>query len=232
MNYISQSLFSAIKLITGLDPAIYEIVGASLKFSLIATCLAAVIGIPLGFIIGSKCFPGKGLVLTAVNSLMALPTVVVGLIGYGLLSRQGWLGELGLLFTPEAVILGEFFLSLPMITALSVSAVQSIDPRAALTAKTLGAGRIRTSLTIIGEARFAIFSAIVAGYGRAVSEVGSAMMLGGNIRYSTRTITTSIALETSKGEFSQGLALGIFLLTVSFGINILLHYFQMRGKPK
>ena len=148
-------------------------------------------------------------------------------------TKRAWLnflnsGFLNLMFSPKAVILGEFVLSLPIITNLTVSAVQSVDNRAILTAKTLGAGRIQTSWTILMEARFALIAAIIVGYGRAVSEVGSAMMLGGNIRYYTRTMTTAIALETSKGEFGFGLALGFFLLLIVFTMNILFHYFQMK----
>ncbi len=214
------------------DPEIYEIVSCTLRFSLIATFLAAILGIPLGFIIGYNQFRGKSLVITLINTSLAMPTVVIGLIGYSLLSRRGCLGDWGLLFTPEAVIVGEFFLSLPVITSLTVSAIQSADPRVAITAKTLGAGKIRTALTVISESRLTIFSAVVSGFGRAVSEVGAAMMLGGNIRHLTRTITTSIAIETSKGEFEQGLALGIILLLACFAINSILYYLQALGQPK
>ena len=230
MNFLWKAIKTSIHLISSLDREVYGIVLRSLRFSLSATLLAVIIGVPVGFIVGSKRFKGRSILITLLNTSMALPTVVVGLIGYSFLSRSAPLGFLSLMFSPKAVILGEFVLSLPIITNLTVSAVQSVDPRAILTAKTLGAGTLQTTWTILMEARFALIAAIIVGYGRAVSEVGSAMMLGGNIRFFTRTMTTAIALETSKGEFGFGLALGFFLLLVVFTINILFHYFQIKGQ--
>ena len=230
MEYIIEGLAKALELIFSLDGEIYAIVGRSVRFALTATLLAAVAGVPLGFVIGSKSFKGKPAIITLLNTLMALPTVVVGLLGYAFLSRRAPMGFLDLIFSPHAVILGEFLLSLPVITNLTVSAVQAVDKRAYFTAQTLGAGRWMVAWTVLMEARFALLAAIIAGFGRAVSEVGSAMMLGGNIRYYTRTMTTAIALEVSKGEFGFGLALGFFLLAVAFSINILFHYFQVKGR--
>jgi tungstate transport system permease protein len=230
VNFLWQAVTESIRLILSLDAEVYAIVLRSLRFSFIATLLAVLMGVPIGFLIGSKRFKGRSLIITILNTSMALPTVVVGLIGYSFLSRSAPLGFLSLMFTPRAVILGEFVLSLPIITNLTVAAVQSVDPRAVLTAKTLGAGGFQTIWTILMEARFALIAAIIVGYGRAVSEVGSAMMLGGNIRYFTRTMTTAIALETSKGEFGFGLALGFFLMLVVFTVNILFHYFQIKGQ--
>jgi tungstate transport system permease protein len=230
MEYIIEGLGKALELIFSLDPEIYGIVGRSVRFALTATLLAALAGVPLGFVIGSRSFKGKPAVITLLNTLMALPTVVVGLLGYAFLSRRAPLGFLDMIFSPHAVILGEFLLSLPVITNLTVSAVQAVDERAYLTAQTLGASRWTVAWTVLMEARFALLAAIIAGFGRAVSEVGSAMMLGGNIRYYTRTMTTAIALEVSKGEFGFGLALGFFLLAVAFSINILFHYFQVKGR--
>jgi tungstate transport system permease protein len=229
MKFLWKAIKTSIRLILSLDREIYGIVLRSIRFSLSATLLAVIIGVPIGFIVGSKRFKGRSFLITMLNTAMALPTVVVGLIGYSFLSRSAPLGLLNMMFSPKAVILGEFVLSLPIITNLTVSAVQSVDHRAILTAKTLGAGRIQRTWTILMEARFALIAAIIVGYGRAVSEVGSAMMLGGNIRYHTRTMTTAIALETSKGEFGFGLALGFFLLLVVFSMNILFHYFQIKG---
>ncbi len=230
MEYLVDALGDSAQLIFSLDREIYGIVGRSLVFSLTATFLAALFGVPIGFLVGTKRFRGKSGLLTVMNTLMALPTVVVGLLAYGFFSRRAPLGFLDLLFSPPAVIIGEFILSLPIIANLTVSAVQAVDPRAILTAKTLGAGRVLTAWTILMEARFSLLAAIIAGFGRAVSEVGSAMMLGGNIRFYTRTMTTAIALETSKGEFGFGLALGFFLLLVVFSINILFHFLQVRGR--
>ncbi|MGA1864261.1 MAG: ABC transporter permease [bacterium] len=228
MPFLWNAIKTSIRLILSLDSEVYGIVLRSLKFSLIATLLAVVTGVPIGFVVGSKRFRGRSFLITLLNTAMALPTVVVGLIGYSFLSRSAPFGFLNLMFSPKAVILGEFVLSLPIIINLTVSAVQSVDHRAVLTARTLGAGRVRTTWTVLMEARFALIAAVIVGYGRAVSEIGSAMMLGGNIRYYTRTMTTAIALETSKGEFGFGLALGFFLMLTVFTINIMFHYFQMK----
>ncbi len=230
MEYLFDALGDSIKLIFSFEGEIYGIVGRSLVFSLTATFLAALFGVPIGFLIGTKRFRGKSGLLTVMNTLMAMPTVVIGLLAYGFFSRRAPLGFLDLLFSPSAVIIGEFILSLPIIANLTVSALQAVDPRAILTAKTLGAGRALIAWTVLMEARFSLLAAIIAGFGRAVSEVGSAMMLGGNIRFYTRTMTTAIALETSKGEFGFGLALGFFLLLVVFSINILFHFLQVKGR--
>jgi len=230
IGFLWNALETSIRLIFSFDGEVYGIVLRSLGFSLSATVVAVLFGVPVGFLIGSKRFRGRSAVITILNTAMALPTVVVGLIGYSFLSRSAPLGFLNLMFSPKAVILGEFLLSLPIITNLTAAAVQSVHPAAIATARTLGAGRFQTTWTILMEARFALVAAIVVGYGRAVSEVGSAMMLGGNIRFYTRTMTTAIALETSKGEFGLGLALGFFLLLVVLSVNILFHYFQVRGR--
>jgi len=230
MEYLLEAFGDCIGLIFSLDREIYGIVGRSLAFSLTATLLATLFGVPIGFLIGTKRFRGKSGLLTVMNTLMALPTVVIGLLAYGLFSRRAPLGFLDLLFSPAAVIIGEFILSLPIIANLTVSAVQAVDPRAVLTAKSLGAGRAMVTWTILMEARFSLLAGIIAGFGRAISEVGSAMMLGGNIRFYTRTMTTAIALETSKGEFGFGLALGFFLLLMVFSMNILFHFLQMKGR--
>ncbi len=232
VDFLWKALEDSLHLILSLDREVYGIVLRSLEFSLSATLLAVLVGVPCGFLVGSRDFRGRSLLITLLNTTMALPTVVVGLLGYAFLSRSAPLGFLNLMFSPKAVILGEFFLSLPVILNLTVAAVQSVDPRATLAARTLGAGRFQTTWTILMEARFGLVAAIIAGYGRAVSEVGSAMMLGGNIRFYTRTMTTAIALETSKGEFGPGLALGFFLLLVVFSMNILFHYLQIRGRVR
>jgi len=230
VGFLLSAVVRSFDLILSLDGEIYGIVLRSLRFSLSATALAVLLGVPVGFLIGSRRFRGRSAVITLLNTAMALPTVVVGLLGYSFLSRSAPLGFLNLMFSPMAVILGEFLLSLPVITNLTVAAVQSVDPRALLTARALGAGAFHTAWTVLMEARFSLMAAIVAGYGRAVSEVGSAMMLGGNIRFHTRTMTTAIALETSKGEFGFALALGFFLLLLVLSMNIFFHYFQIKAR--
>jgi tungstate transport system permease protein len=226
MHYIFEGIQKAIQFIFTLDPKVFSAVWVSLRTSLVAVVFATLIGVPLGFIVATHTFRGRQPVITLLNSLMALPTVVVGLTVYAFLSRQGPLGPFGLLYTPTAMVVGQFILATPIIAALTLSAVQSTDPRVRDTAITLGASPWQTALTITVEAKYAIIAAIIAGFGRVIAEVGSAMMLGGNIRGYTRTMTTTIALETSKGEFGLGLALGIILLIVAFSVNILFQYLQ------
>ena len=207
---------------------VYDIIWVSVKIVMTATLLATLLGVPVGISIASNEFYGKRLISSLFNTLLSMPTVVVGLTVYAFLSRSGPLGELGLLFTPWAVIIGDVILAFPILVAFTIAAVQGIDPRIRETALSLGAGPIRALWTVLGEARLAICAAVVAGFGRIIAEVGAAAMLGGNIRGYTRTITTAIALETSKGEFALGLALGIVLLIIAFIVNIALYYLQGR----
>ncbi|MFH1113045.1 MAG: ABC transporter permease [Pseudomonadota bacterium] len=226
MNFLFDAARSAANLIFGFDPEVYLIVWISLKVSGIATFLAAVGGVPFGMLLALRQFPGKQGLILVLNTLMALPTVVVGLFFYALLSRRGPLGDLGLLFTPEGMAIGLLVLSLPIVVNLTLAAIQGMDPRLFLTCKLLGAGPFQQALMIMREARFAVMAAVVIAFGRVISEVGIAMMLGGNIKGFTRTMTTAIALETSKGEFELGLALGVLLLMTAFIVNALLFFFQ------
>ncbi|MDH3601727.1 MAG: ABC transporter permease [Candidatus Tectomicrobia bacterium] len=205
---------------------VYDIIWVSVKVVMIATLLATLLGVPVGVGIASNQFYGKRLVVAIFNTLLSMPTVVVGLTVYAFLSRRGPLGELGLLFTPWAVIIGDVILAFPIVVAFSIAAVQGIDPRIRETALSLGAGSTRVVWTVLGEARLAICAAVVAAFGRIIAEVGAAAMLGGNIRGYTRTITTAMALETSKGEFTLGLALGIVLLIIAFIVNTTLYFLQ------
>ena len=228
MEYLLESLGSALGMIAHLNREVLHAVGTSLYTSLTAILLSSVCGIPAGTVIGLGRFPGRRTVLTLLNTLMALPTVVVGLLLFGLFSRQGPLGVLGLLFTPYAMIAGQIVLATPIVANYTVAAAAGADPRILPTALTLGAGRLRGAWQLLLEVRFGVMAAIVAGFGRVIAEVGVAMMLGGNIRGYTRTMTTAIALETSKGEFAFGLALGIVLLSVALLINLLLILLQQR----
>lgn len=229
MQYFLDSFVAAIGLIVALDPEIFFVVWTSVKVSLSAASGAALVGVPLGILIALKGFWGKQAVLVILNTLMALPTVVVGLIFYGFLSRRGLLGEFGLLFTPTGIIVGLFALAVPIVVNLTVAAIQGLDPRLFLTCRSLGAEPRQQAWMILKEARFAVTAAVVIAFGRVVSEVGIAMMLGGNIRGYTRTMTTAIALETSKGEFELGLALGMVLLAVAFAVNGALFLLQRRS---
>lgn len=229
MDYLFNAFITALQLIVTFDHEVMNCTLVSLKVSCIAVFFATIIGLPLGFLIALNQFIGKKTIITLLNTLMALPTVVVGLFVFAFVSRQGPLGVLGLLFTPTAMVVGQFILATPIITALSISAVQGVDPKIKITALALGARSFQVVIPIIAEARFAIMAAIIAGFGRIIGEVGSAMMLGGNIRGFTRSITTAIALETSKGEFGLGLALGIILITVALSINMLLRTLQQHN---
>jgi len=228
MEYLIQAAKQAALLVITLDPEVYSITLISLKVSALAILFAMALGLPLGFVIGITAFRGKSLIITVLNTLMAFPTVVVGLLVYAMVSSQGVLGLLGLLFTPTAMVIGQFILATPIITALAITATQGIDPKIRTTAIVLGANSLQAGIAIALEARFALVAAIVAGFGRIIGEVGASMMLGGNIRGYTRNIPTAIALETSKGEFSLALALGFILLTVALVINALLRFLQSR----
>lgn len=228
MDFLIASLRAAVELIFVLDPEVVHAVWTSLSTSAIAVILAAGLGIPAGTLLGLGRFPGRRAALTVLNTLMALPTVVVGLVVYGMLSRQGPLGAWGLLFTPAAMIIGQTVLSAPIVANYTVAAVAGADPRIMSTALTLGAGRLRGAWQLLLEVRFGVMAAVVAGFGRVIAEVGVAMMLGGNIRNYTRTMTTAIALETSKGEFAFGLALGLLLMTVALFINLFLNLLQQK----
>ena len=222
----------ALGLIADCDPDFVSAVQTSLGIALCSTLLAGGIGVPLGFLLGISDFKGKRVLTVVINTLMALPTVVIGLLGYSLLSRVGPLGCWGSLFTPVAMVLGQFVLALPIVTGLSLAATNALDKRAWDTAVTLGAGPLRSSWVMFREGRFAYLAAIVAGFGRVFAEVGVSLMLGGNIRFYTRSITTAIATETSKGEFGLGLALGMVLLLVALVVNILFQVFQGKAGRK
>jgi tungstate transport system permease protein len=202
---------------------VWTIAWTSLRFALASTLVACLPGIPLGVLVALRRFRGRRALMAALTSLMSLPTVVVGLVVYSLVSRSGPLGGLGMLFTPSAVIAGQAILALPIVVSLAASSLSRLDPLFAESLVTLGARPAQVMWMSVREARGPVLSAALAAFGRVVGEVGVAMMLGGNIRGYTRTITTAIALETSKGDFELGLALGIILLVVALGVNAVLH---------
>lgn len=228
MNYLVESLLKALELIVSFDREVQLTVWTSLFTSSCAIILASLVGIPLGLWLGLSKFRGRRLTITLLNTLMALPTVVVGLVLFGLFSRQGPLGPLGLLFTPLAMIAGQVVLATPIVANLVLTAVTGADDRIINTALTLGATRVQAARQLLREIRFGVMAAVIAGFGRVIAEVGVAMMLGGNIRGSTRTMTTAIALETSKGEFAFGLSLGLVLLGVALLVNLGLNLVQQR----
>lgn len=226
MDYFSHSLSSALSLIFQFDSDVWAIVWVSLKISIAAVALSSLFAIPLGTLIALNQFTGKQFLQQILNTLMAIPTVVVGLLLYGILSRQGVLGDLGLLYSQWAVVIGESCLITPIILNLTIVAIQSSDNRLVPTLLSLGANHWQLIMMVLSETRFAVMAGLVTGFGRAIGELGIAMMLGGNIEHHTRTMTTSIALETSKGEFESGLALGILLLTLAFIVNMGLQALQ------
>lgn len=228
MGFLAESLHASAALLSGFDPDLRSAVWVSLYVSFWSTILASAAGVPLGLWIGLSEFPLKRPAITALNSLNAVPTVLIGLLVYGLISRQGPLGGYGLLFTPGAIILGDAILAAPIVANFTLAAARGADPAIVPSALTLGATRAQATVTLVTEIRFGVVAAVVAGFGRVVSEVGVAMMLGGNIRGFTRTMTTAIALETSKGEFALGIALGVVLLAVAFAVNVLLHLLQQK----
>lgn len=228
MNYFAESLLAAVQLLLSLDTDVWQIIITSVMISVIAALLAAILSVPAGVMMAINHFPGKDSLQHLLNTLMAMPTVVIGLLLYGLLSRMGPFGEWGLLYTPTAMIIAQALLIFPIMMNLTITAVKGADPRLLPTLKSLGADRVQQTLQIMRTVRLAILIAIISGFGRAIGEVGAAMMLGGNIEGYTRTMTTAIALETSKGEFELALALGIVLLIIAFLLNFSLSALEKR----
>ncbi len=214
---------------SGIEREILEIAALSLKVALTATAVACAVGIPLGFYLGWTRFSGRRVMLVVLKTSLAFPTVVIGLFIYLLLARRGPLGGLALLFTWQAIVVAEVVLAMPIAAALTAAAVQAIDPRVRRTALTLGAGTLRTAWTVAREARFALLAAVVVAFGRVLSEVGAAMIVGGNVLHETRTLTTAVALAMSQGRFELAIALGLVLLALALTVNVVLQLLQGRG---
>jgi len=228
MDLLLDSFLSAIGLVIAMDAEMVAIIGVSLKVSCASTLLASLIGVPLGFGIAFGRFAGKRMTITVLNTMLALPTVVIGLFVYAFISRRGIFGPFDLLYTQQAIIIGQVILIIPVIAAFTIAAISRIDERYRQTAMTLGANRRQAAGIVFREARFGIVAAIVAAFGRVISEIGISMMLGGNIKGFTRTMTTFMALEYDKGSFVLAIALGIVLMGISFAMNLLFHFFQGR----
>ena len=232
METLLDATRNAFRLVASLDPEVLEYAGRSLYIALAATFGACLAAIPAGVLLAEHEFRGKRVLVTLVNTLMGVPTVVVGLVVYAFISAQGPLGTLGLLFTVDGIIIGEMLLVLPLMTALTLAAVTRTDRRVRLAAVALGASRVQALWTVFRESRFGILAAIIAGFGRVVGEVGVAMILGGNVDGFTRTLTTATILNISSGYFELALALGIVLLLLSFVINIVFQLLQGRGQGR
>jgi tungstate transport system permease protein len=218
-----ESLIEAVSLLAGGDRETWWTVATSLRFSLWSTLFAVIPGVPLGAALFLGRFRGKRAAVALVNAVMAVPTVVVGLFVYSFISRSGPLGSLGLLYSPGGVVLGQAALAFPLVAAMSYTGLQKLDPRYNETLLTLGAGPWRRMVAIVREGRYVITQAVLAAFGRVTGEVGVSMMLGGNIRWYTRTMTTTIALDASKGEFERALSLGFMLLAIALVVNFLSH---------
>lgn len=228
MNLFTDGFNEAIELLVSGNESVYSAIYTTVTVSSWSLLISLLIGLPLGFALGYYNFPGKPIIRTIVDTLLALPTVVIGLVAYTMLSRVGPFGEYDLLFTQQAIIIGQIVLGLPIIIALTATQVESVDKRLYVSLKGLGAKSFQILKATLIEARFGIMTAAVTAYGRIVTEIGISMMVGGNIKYHTRTVTTAIALETGKGEFVTGIALGLVLFAVALMVNIALSVLKRR----
>jgi tungstate transport system permease protein len=229
--HFTEAIQNAFALLVSGDATLWQIVWVSLKTSILALLIATPVAVAAGYLIATRSFAGRRVVIWLTQATLSLPTVLIGLLLYLMLSRQGPMGSLQWLFSQSSIVAGQVLIALPVLVAFTLTAVQAADPRLAETAVTLGASRWRVMLTVLYEARFAVMAAVIHGYGRVISEVGCAIMVGGNIAGETRTITTAIALETSKGEFAQGIALGIVLIAIALTINAVLVLLQGDARP-
>lgn len=230
MESLSAASHQALYLLLTGDRDLWEIIAISFSVSLRAILFTTPVALLVSFVLAYTDFPGRQFLITTVNTMLALPAVVVGLLLYILLSRSGPLGDWRLLFTQSAMVIGQMVLCFPILVAMSHSAIQAGDRRAWETALTLGARWWEAMLTVMYEVRFGLIAAVVAGFGRIIAEVGCSMMVGGNILHYTRNIPTAIALETSKGAFAQGIALGLVLIVLALMLNFLVSFFRGRGE--
>lgn len=228
MEFILQGFIKAIQLLFGGNIETYSAIFVTLKVSSSSMMASLVIGIPLGFLLGYYDFKGKRQLRIVVDTLLALPTVFIGLLVYAFLSQRGPLGHLGLLFTLPGIAIGQMILALPIVIALTAAAVEGMDEQLNITLISLGANQMQLLLSSLWEVRYGIVAAGVTAYGRVLTEVGISMMVGGNIKWYTRTITTAIALETNKGQFAMGIALGLVLLAVAFMVSISVSFLRRR----
>lgn len=229
MEVLLASTAEAFRLLFSGNAEIWEIVGISFRVSSMAILAAVPPALVIAFCLAYGNFIGRRLLISLFNTFLSVPAVVIGLTLFIVLSRQGPMGDFKLLFTQTAMVFGQFLLCLPILVCMAHVSMQATDRAAWETARTLGANPLQAFFTVLYEIRFGLLAALLAGYGRIISEVGASMMLGGNIAHYTRNIPTAIALETSKGAFAEGIALGIVLLFLAFLVNGLLQYLQGKG---
>ena len=220
MDFIQEGFTQAYTLLINRDPATYSALSVTLRTSGLAMAASLLLGVPLGYVLGYFDFSFKKQFRVIVDTLLSLPTVFIGLVIYALLTRNGPFGESGMLFTIPGIAIGQAILSLPIIISLTATAVESADRNLRTTLMSLGANRRQIAASTLWEVRLGILAASVTATGRVLTEVGISLMVGGNIKWHTRTITTAIALETSKGEFGMGIALGLVLLLIALTVNI------------
>ncbi len=232
MDWIWQGFHDAFNLLLHGDPEIRFITLLTLRVSGLATIISLVIGLPFGTLLTLHRFRGRSLLLGLVNTGMAIPPVVVGLLAAILLWRSGPLGILNLIYTPSAMIFAQVIIATPVITGLTAAALEQLDPRLRLQLLGLGASQLQMIALLWWEARLGLLAALMAGFGRAISEIGASMMIGGNIRFQTRVLTTAIVLETGKGNFDRAIALGLILLSLAFMINYVLTMAQQRRQSR
>lgn len=228
MSELWNSLTQAIELIVSLDAEVFEVAGRSLGISLTSTALASLICLPLASAIHFKRFPGKRLLISLIQTFYSVPTVVIGLLVFSLFSRAGPFGGLDILWTPTAMVIGQMVLITPILLGLTLTALAGVDPLIVDTARSLGASGLQTATVVLREARFAVTAAIIMAFGRAISEVGIALIVGGNIVGVTRVLTTAISLEHSRGDIEFAIALGIILLIIALIVNIIFNRLQRR----
>jgi len=222
LSLFKDGFAEAIDLLMSGNESVYSAISTTITVSSWSLLISLIIGLPLGFALGYYNFFGKAIIRTIVDTLLALPTVVIGLIAYTMLSQAGPFGEYNLLFSQQAIIIGQIVLGLPIIIALTATQVEAVDKRLYTSLKGLGASQYQILVATLVEARFGLMTAAMTAYGRIITEIGISMMVGGNIKYHTRTVTTAIALETGKGEFVTGIALGLVLFAVALMVNIAL----------
>ncbi len=230
MHSFSEAFAEAASLLLSFDPALLEIVSLSLRVSLLAVLIAALIGLPLGALLAIGRFPGRNLLTIVVNTAMGLPPVVVGLVAYLLLSRAGALGPLELLYTPTAMVIAQTVLVMPIIAGLSRQSFVELHSEYREQLQLFGLSTRAQLKVLIWDARYALVTALLAGFGRATAEVGAVLMVGGNINHYTRVMTTTIAMETSKGNLAVALGLGMVLLLIAFAVNALVHSVRVRAE--
>jgi len=231
LNEILEGLIKAFQLIFSGDPRVVEITFRSLYVSGVATLLAILWGIPIAMVLGFKNFRGKFLVKVIFNSLLGIPTVALGLVFFLVFSKSGFLGIFGILYTPTAMIIGEAVLVTPIVVSLTTNAIEAVDPEIANLAKTLGATESQASIAVLKEALIGVSLAGVASFNRAIAELGVAVLVGGNIVGWTEVLTTGISIETQRGNIELAIALGIILLILVFGINLVFSVYVQKGKP-